>query len=206
MSLIIPFDPAGLPPAVVGAFDDLIAAIQTWADQGNLIQRGYGTFAQPRCKVQIPSTQVISNNTDTLVTWSSVNFAVDLPEVGYDNGDLYGRKFLLSNDTILRPPPVPGLYLVAANITWEASATGDRSVWLQIKASSGLEYVLAACQERAASANQHVQQVLTLWPVVAPTGSQQWPGMQVYVYQSSGGDLDVIQDFESTWLQITKIA
>ena len=31
MGLIIPFDPAGLTPATISAFDELIAGLQTWA-------------------------------------------------------------------------------------------------------------------------------------------------------------------------------
>lgn len=43
MSLVIPFDPAGLEPKVVGAIDEIIATVQTWAGKSD----AWGRWVSP---------------------------------------------------------------------------------------------------------------------------------------------------------------
>lgn len=208
MNISLPFDPSGLDPRIVQAFDELIAPLQQWFNSGKIEAGNYATFKQPRCRYFLQASQSVSNNTDTAVLWQSLSGANDLvlSTVQYDNGADFGAAFLPATSTAYMVPPIPGQYLVIAGASYAANATGRRDLWLQQRDENGATFDIATAtsvHSNAAGAvtNLQVSAVITIRPK-ATVG----PGIRLMTYQNSGGSLGLNTGFNSTYLQLIKLS
>lgn len=199
-NLVIPFDPAGLDPKVVNAFDDLIASVQTWAGRvtANHDITGSFTAVQPRCHLMFSAKsasitlQSIPNNTETDVLWPSLGGTVtetayNLNDLSYDNGDQFGGKFISVANTAWIMPPVAGQYLVYAVVVFDANSTGYRHVVLYERTGGIASEVMAATGAAVAP---------VLWLPLSATvtmgGRDTGDALKLTVKQTSGGALDVL--------------
>lgn len=209
MSLKVAFDPAGLDPHIVDAFDDLIASLQTWAGQLHQTQTGALSVVQPRCRYILSADQTITNNTDTAIQWPLIGKAYSdevLSTVAYDNGTTYGKLFIQVASATYLTPPLAGNYLVVAGATFAANATGRRDLWLQQRTTSGAYFDIAGVREHTNVAGTATQlQVSAIVPMGEfVTGYE--PGVRVMVFQNSGGDLALTSGFSGTYVSMLKVS
>lgn len=108
--LIIPFDPAGLPPKLVNALDDLIVAVQTWSGSPS-------GLATKRLRAQ-SATQTITSSADP--------FAVKWLPPSSDGDTLYDTGGFLESDRVFVNFTQVGTYLMSAQCRFAASAAGFR--------------------------------------------------------------------------------
>lgn len=194
MSLALPFDPSGLDPKVVSAFDDLIAALQTWFNRGVIEGSGYATFTQPRCAYRHTGsgTQSIADSTDTSLTWDGPAGQPEgvYDDLQYDNGSAFGEPFVVTTSCETLAPPVPGQYLVVATIDFAGNATGRRELWLEQLSSDNQWFELDGVQDNAPDATFGSGLQVCALATIEARGDVR-PAVRVRVYQNSGGALNV---------------
>lgn len=210
-TLTFAFDSTGIPQRVAEELELFMARVQTWGNRGVAEFSSYGSFTQPRCRYFLPAAQTLTNSTDTAVAWSSGGgefpATSQLFEVVYDNGASFGRKFLIANGQYF-VPPVAGRYLVIAGAVFVANATGKRDIWLHIEQQSSagtvafdLPGVNMPVNSAASPTNLQVSQLVTVIdPAVGETR------IRAKVYQNSGGSLNLVQGYASTYMQIEKVS
>lgn len=112
----------------------------------------------------------VGNGADTLVDWAAVN------------NDPWGC-WSGTNASRLTAP-VDGRYMAIGVVRWVANSTGMRAVWIT---SGGVD--LARNQVAAAPSG-----ITALTVVTPPTNLNKGEYIQMYVRQSSGGNLDLVRD------------
>jgi len=212
-----------LPAEVRRQVEDLISGVSaSWqvehredgtheqvSAQGPIISASaYGSFSeQPRARCIInfdtPTYGISPNNTNHQVVFypTDLNFGTTL--LSYDNGSLYGNSFLQpgaagapSYDRIV-PPPVPGMYMVIAEVGWQPNAAGWRRLRIRDQAGTVWGSSFFPCASNAQTFTQQVACVLSVpGPPVIP-----WTYYYLETFQDSGIDLDI-----TGWLQIHKLS
>ena len=105
----VPVFPAGLP-AQGTAMQSLCTAL-TWCLSG-----------RPLARLQQAVVQSVANATFTAITW-------DTKIVDRDSGWAAGANTRYTAQT-------PGIYLLAANVSWANNSTGNRSMYFQVTTST----------------------------------------------------------------------
>lgn len=201
--LDIPFNPEGLDPKVTHVLDDIVAAIQTWANKGVIDAGSYGSFVQPRCRYYLSADQVITTGTDTSLLWTGPAQPQDmvLNTVQYDNGASFGPlAFVPTTATEYLTPPMAGQYLVIAGCSFAASAVGRRDLWIQQRLVDGSYFDVAAVNMPTNIAGAVTN--LQVSHVVAMNGGS----VRVRVFQNSGGNLNASAGFSGTYVQLIKLS
>lgn len=201
--LDIPFDPVGLDPKVTHVLDDIVTAIQTWANKGIIDAGSYGSFVQPRCRYYLAADQVLTNNTDTSLLWTGPAQPTDSVATAtqYDNGALFGPSaFVPAASMEYLTPPIPGQYLVIAGCNFGASAVGRRDLWLQQRLADGAYFDIAAMNMPTNIAGGVTN--LQVSAVVTMNGGS----VRVRVFQNSGGNLNASAGFSGTYVQMIKLS
>jgi hypothetical protein len=121
----------------------------------------------PRCIVKRTTTQSIPNTTSTPIVWTT--------EVE-DTDDF----FTASDDTLYVPES--GTYDVEGGLNWPTAANGSRGCWIQ---HNGVE-IEGSGNEMAGGGDGNRRHQLGATLVCAAGDA-----IQVYVYQSSGGAMNV---------------
>jgi hypothetical protein len=138
----------------------------------------------PTARVRRTANQTISNNTNTAITFTSETWDPLNLHTGIDN-------FLTA--------PIPGVYLLTANVLFASNATGEREVSIEV---NGSKFVAVAAQDGTTVADQFL---------TASTAYllNQGDEVRMKVLQTSGGNLDVIAsssgpetspEFSMTWI------
>lgn len=210
MAMQIPFDPSGLEPRVVQAFDDLITRLQAWFNGGTITQSGAITANQPACRYVLPSNQSVPNNTDTALLWTGPAQDIDavMNSIQYDNGAQFGngQAFVPSASQNIVSPPLPGMYLVVAGTTFSPNATGRRDLWLQQVDDSGGRFDLAGATSVHTNSGADVTNLQVSAVVMVSDPITRRPGIRVMVYQNSGGALDARSGFSATYVSMIKLS
>lgn len=201
--------PIGLDPRTKTAFDTLIAAWQAQFGKllGSWVFKGSMTAVQPRCHLVKTAAQAITTAQATDLTWPVIG--QDLPagaamETQFDNGRPFGGTFLKLADSTALVPPIGGLYLVIATVSWEANATGSRRVTIRSDVgASAVTYGAATVQQSGghAAGTSTIQQACAVIRVPATPGIRD--AIYIQVVQTSGGNLNVNAD---SHVQIVKIS
>lgn len=118
------------------------------------------------CKLYISTNPSISNNTNTAISWDSIDFQV-------------GTLWSIANPTRLTAP-VTGKYLVLANTEWRANSSSLRSINITRSAGGSGQYDLQSQGASGGRSNCSAKLVLSL------TATQ---FLTIRVFQSSGGSL-----------------
>lgn len=211
--LTIPIDTTGIDPRTAEELELILTRIQAWANRGQQEFQGSASFVQPRCRHFLPTAQSIPNNTDTRVQFQPYGSAFPastlLFDVHYDNGASFGRPFLQGTQYYF-VPPVAGQYLIVAGTSFVANATGERHLWLTVdqhNAAAGttttfeLEGVNSVANSGTYSTRLQVQSILTaIDPKVGETR------LSLYVFQDSGGNLNIQQGYAGTYLTALKVS
>lgn len=143
-----------------------VAISASWGDQVNTNQNWFASD-KPMCRVYRTTTQVITNSSNTALTFDAEEF---------DTASMHSTVTNTSRITI----PVTGIYQIGGNVLWEGSATGARSLFLLVDSSDIIQFA-----NNPGAAGGQSQQVTTM---VNLSASQY---VELYVAQFSGGDLDV---------------
>lgn len=151
------------------------------------IQNGAVTSAKfaahPAARAYNSAALSISNNAETALTFDSERF---------DTSNLHS----VSTNTSRMTAPVNGIYVITANVSWAANATGIRRVFLRWNASSNIAY----SQVSATSASVTAQNVATVYSLAASEY------VEVFVLQTSGSALNIeassqfSPEFTMTWV------
>jgi hypothetical protein len=180
MGLTIPFDPTGLDPIIVHAFDDLIATLQTWANtvqttQGSYVSSGFATYlGQHRLRLS-SSTVSVPNVTEYPIPFTAPT-RDDLNT--YDVGDIFDGTATVYLTT-------PGLYLVTGRIRWDANAAGTfRILQLRIDGDDA-EFVTANAP--VAAMTQYVTGVIPVTDEILASMTQRRLTLALEAAQDSGG-------------------
>lgn len=166
MSLIIPFEPAGLEPKVVSALDDIIAAIQTWSAS---------PFGLVRKRMRVAAaTQTVTSGVDPFpVTWLQAPTDSDRR---FDTGSFLDSGGVFVNFT------QAGTYLISANVLLQSSAVGDR--YLAILGTNDLDFVASTSVKGTGGGNP--QGLHTGTQIIHVSSAVKY---RIGVWQNSGGGL-----------------
>jgi hypothetical protein len=149
---------------------------------GAPISGGGGSAVAAR--VRRTSNQSINDSADTIVVWESET---------YDEGGVWTagtpNRFTIAE---------AGKYHMTAGITFAANATGRRDVWFIRNGTTGTLYARARLSNPSGGTQNHVQASVDMNLSVSDY-------VQVYVYQDSGGALDVVGSDHNTFFAIHKV-
>jgi hypothetical protein len=171
VSLLIPFDPAGLDAKVASAFDEIIAAVQTWSAS---------PFGLSRKRMRVASAiQTVTTGTDPFaVTWKTPPSDSDRL---YDTGPFLDSGGIFINFTQV------GTYLVSANALLQGSAAGDR--YIGIFGTNDLDSLTLTDAAGTAS----TQTLLTGAQIIRVSSPP--VKYRIGVWQNSGGGLSLTGGF-----------
>jgi hypothetical protein len=212
--LQIGFEPGGLDPKIASALDDLIVALQTWAGtlSADLTVTGPLSGVQPRCRYFLTATQAIPSGVSTPLAWGPIgqDYADPSPIDGlsFDNGLRYGKPFLrLTGDTFL-VPPLPGQYLAIGSVEIQASAAGSRILFWSQRGLNGVEFPLSTRVDGGVpnAALSTRLQAVTLVTVRDPALWGFQDALRLNVFQDSGGPLNALNGFASTYAELIKVS
>ena len=143
-------------------------------------------FKQAKVGVHLggSGSQSISDATDTTMTWDVES---------YDTDAFHSTSSDTARITI--PAGLDGLYIVGYCVRFDASATGDRRVWVEDDAGTILSRVTARAP---ASGFAHMGHSF-VWALTA--GEY----VACKVWQSSGGALSIDKTVASTWFQAHRL-
>jgi hypothetical protein len=195
------------PASVQEELTQIINAIQAWANSGKIDISSYMSAVQPRCRYFLNASQSIPNNTDTAIIWPGPAQKVDsvTNAVMYDNGVDFGNAFAPSSISDFLTPPIPGMYLVVAGVSFAGAAGGGRQIWLQQRDDLGARFDIAAASQPTAGAgmvtNMQVSAIVNF-----TSKSTNNPGVRVMVYQNSGGALSAFNGFAGTYVSMIKLS
>lgn len=147
-------------------------------------------LASPYARVELTANETISNNSQTAVPWDRA-YNDDAEE-----WDPYGFWVSGSATRLSVPAGLAGVYVIQFGGVWEADSTGLRRLNIT----------------KNGTATEHGE-----WKELNPSGSSQARGnvvtilpmddgdyVEALVYQNSGGDLDVVNNTNTTF-RMTKI-
>lgn len=197
------------PARVRDELEQMIARLTTWANDPATETRGPATFLQPRARyyMQNGHAQSVADSTAAVVTWSADSTdAGDLFFVSnqFDNGALFGQKFLRASGEYL-VPPLPGQYLVHAGVAFEANAVGRREMFIAQRTGSGLVMTVAGANQLVVDASYlTLLHVSALVSIAAEADFEQ--GVGLIATQYSGGPLDLWPGPQLTYLSLIKVS
>lgn len=142
--------------------------------------------SSPACRATLTANQTIANNTLTPLLFTSEIFDT----AGIHSTSSNNERFNLPFGTI-------GLWKYDVKITFTAATTGIRSVYIQTEGSASIDHVDLPA---SSAANQTI--------VISGVYLSTWSGpryLLVQVFQTSGGDLDIIAGESLTSMSLSMI-
>lgn len=204
----IPFDHAGLDPKVATVIDDVVTAIQTWANKSSISATSSGSFVQPRCYYFLSAAQSLQTATTTAVLWTGPAQAAEdssvagLAATQYDNGVTFGASaFVAAASTADLVPPMLGQYLVIAGASFAASAVGERQLAIERRVAGVSTQVGFVNMPTNIAGNATWLQVSAIVPILT-----QGDSVRVTALQSSGGNLNLAAGQTSTYVRLIKLS
>lgn len=149
--------------STAGADYNSLAAVYQGGAQGL-------TTVTPGCRVRNSTSPSISNGTDTQLTFDTELFDTDNM---HDTVTNTGRITVKT----------PGIYVITANINWNTSSVGSRTIRLKVNGTSFIAIQEAKAEDEAVLGNGQV--VTSIWQ--ANVGDY----FEVWVRQNSGGALSI---------------
>lgn len=210
-----------LPDPLRNVLDNLVAAISsswevehTEAGQhravtasGDVISQGMGSFYnQPRCRVTKRGTnQTIPNATDTFLTFLKPKTPNGFPEDGYDLDGMFDQD----GSGMYFAPKEKGLYLMEARIRFVANAVGQRYAAIApTQAIDEYDMAFSPVNSGTYATSLFLSTIIPHDPAPGGAASSVTAPVRyrIYVFQDSGGNLDVMGSSLATWVQVTKLS
>lgn len=142
------------------------------ASWGDTVRDDLEWFAnnRPRARVYNSAAESITTGTNTALTFNTER---------YDTGGCHSTVSNTSRLTV--PSGGGGLYHIGGTITFAANATGDRALWIQLNGATRL------VQDLRRASGTFETSINVVCDYVLAAGDY----VELYVFQSSGGNLNV---------------
>jgi hypothetical protein len=137
-----------------------------------------------RARVSIHTNRSITNAVFTPIEWTTEE---------YDVGSMVNLAVHPTRITI----PVSGIYLITANMEWDAGTTGLRSCMV---IRNGIDVIASANAQRVGPLHTTRLSCSTMHPLNASDY------LQLYAYHNDGGSLDVVAVSDLTSMAVLRIA
>ena len=163
--LIALSDPDSLDPIVRAELEQLIAALQVWANVSgdhrvakNLSVGGSATINQPAFRAILDTASVMVTGAETPILWRTPNNTAFDPSE-FHTGE--GISFIATTGTVYVRDP--GIYLLHARVRWDSNAAGTfRAIQFRV-GGDDTSYDIHT-QAAAASLSQRISCILKLTP------------------------------------------
>jgi len=142
-----------------------VGSVLTASDYNKVLENSNNYRVPPMARIRRASSQNVANTTDTILSWTDMDFDTDSMWAA-------GSADRLTVTT-------PGIYLVVATVSFIASSTGERIAWIQKNGSGSTRFgqirtsANSTANENAVSISAFVDCALNDY-------------LQVGVYQSAG--------------------
>ncbi len=140
--------------------------------------------------------RVMAHNSGAVVITSSAIAAMAWDTEDYDTHAMHAPG---DNTKITIPAGESGLYIISSKLTFEINSTGRRSISIKVNNSAA---------EQEITYTLDAQAVATVLNVCAPRMMTAADFIQVFPFQDSGGDLDILAPGASpnAWIRVHRIA